>query len=102
MNILNLEHVSKTLGNRTILDDVTFGINDTDKIGVIGVNGTGKSTFLSIVAGVLDTDEGAVVKGNSVRISYLSQDPDFDNEKTLLENIAAKRAGKGRSLGCNR
>ncbi len=94
MNILNLEKVSKTLGNRVILDDVTVGINDTDKMGVIGVNGTGKSTLLSIVAGMLEPDEGQVTQGNNLRISYLSQNPEFDEEKTLLENIASKVYGK--------
>ncbi len=94
MNILNLEHVSKTLGNRTILDDITVGIHDTDKIGVIGVNGTGKSTFLAIVAGALEPDEGAVVKGKSIRISYLPQNPEFNEDQTLLENVASKVQGR--------
>ncbi len=94
MNILNLENVSKTLSNRVILDQVTVGIDDQDKIGVIGVNGTGKSTFLAITAGELEPDEGAVVMGNSVRISYLPQDPYFNEKLNLLDNVAAKVNGK--------
>jgi ATP-binding cassette subfamily F protein uup len=80
--------------SRVLLDGVTVGISDTDKIGVIGVNGTGKSTLLSIAAGALEPDEGQVVKGKSVRISYLSQNPVFDDRKTVLENVAAAISGK--------
>lgn len=94
MNILNLENVSKAFVSRVLLDGVTVGISDTDKIGVIGVNGTGKSTLLSIAAGALEPDEGQVVKGKSVRISYLSQNPVFDDKKTVLENVAAAISGK--------
>jgi ATP-binding cassette subfamily F protein uup len=94
VNILNLENVSKAFVSRVLLDGVTVGISDTDKIGVIGVNGTGKSTLLSIAAGALEPDEGQVVKGKSVRISYLSQNPVFDDRKTVLENVAAAISGK--------
>ena len=87
MNLLNVENVSKTYMERAVLDDVSVGINDTDKIGVVGTNGTGKSTLLGIVAGVVSPDEGKVVQGNSLRISYLPQNPIFDMDKTLLENI---------------
>lgn len=87
MNILYVENVSKTYMERAVLDDVSVGINDTDKIGVVGTNGTGKSTLLGIVAGVVSPDRGKVVQGNSLRISYLPQNPEFDLNKTLLENI---------------
>lgn len=87
MNLLNVENVSKTYMERAVLDDVSVGISDTDKIGVVGTNGTGKSTLLGIVAGVVSSDEGKVVQGNSLRISYLPQNPIFDMDKTLLENI---------------
>ena len=87
MNLLNVENVSKTYMERAVLDDVSVGISDTDKIGVVGTNGTGKSTLLGIVAGVVSPDEGKVVHGNSLRISYLPQNPIFDMDKTLLENI---------------
>ena len=87
MNLLNVENVSKTYMERAVLDDVSVGINDTDKIGVVGTNGTGKSTLLGIVAGVVSPDRGKVVQGNSLRISYLPQNPEFDLNKTLLENI---------------
>jgi len=94
MNLLNLEHIYKSFENRELLHDVTLGIQDTDKIGVIGVNGTGKSTMLSIVAGTLEPDDGKVIKNNTLRISYLVQNPEFSDEKTLLENVVANISGK--------
>ncbi len=87
MNILNLEHVTKRFASKDILTDVTIGIEDTNKIGIVGINGTGKSTFLSIVAGVTEPDEGQVIRRNGLRISYLAQDMEFDEEKTVLENV---------------
>ena len=57
MNILNIEHVSKIFGEKTIFDDVSFGIQERDKIGIIGINGTGKTTLLSMIAGVEEPDE---------------------------------------------
>ncbi len=94
MNLLNLENISKAFVSRILLDDVTLGISDTDKIGVIGVNGTGKSTMLAIAAGILEPDGGQVVKGKNVRISYLSQNPVFDPKKTILENVTEAVSGK--------
>lgn len=84
MNILNVEKVTKGYGNRTLLDNVTLGVNDGDKIGVIGVNGTGKSTFLKIVAGLETPDEGNVVKGNGITVSYLPQNPVFAPNDTII------------------
>ena len=90
MNILNVENVSKTYMSKPVLDGVTVGISDTDKIGVVGTNGTGKSTLLKIVAGISEPDSGRVIRTNSLRISYLPQNPVFDPDKTLLENITDK------------
>ena len=90
MNILNVENVSKTYMSKPVLDGVTVGISDTDKIGVVGTNGTGKSTLLKIVAGISEPDSGQVIKTNCLRISYLPQNPVFDPGKTLLENITDK------------
>ena len=87
MNILNLENITKTYMERNVLEDVCIGIADTDKIGVVGANGTGKSTMLAIAAGAVQPDSGKVVRGNDIRISYLPQNPKFDDQKTLLENI---------------
>ncbi|MCR4640535.1 MAG: ABC-F family ATP-binding cassette domain-containing protein [Lachnospiraceae bacterium] len=87
MNILNLENISKTYMSKPVLRDVCVGIDDADKIGVVGANGTGKSTLLAIAAGVIEPDEGAVVRGSDIRISYLPQDPAFDEKRTVLENV---------------
>ena len=98
MNLLNLEKVSKTFTERVLLDEVTVGISDTDKIGVIGVNGTGKSTLLAIAAGVLTPDSGQVTKGNGLRIAYLPQNPTFDPNQTLLENVCALAYGGAKRI----
>ncbi len=96
MNILNVENVSKTYMDKPVLSDVSIGIDDADKIGIVGTNGTGKSTLLSIVAGKTTPDSGKVVFSNGLRISYLPQNPQFDMNKTLLENITEKiYAGEG-------
>ena len=77
MNILNIEHVSKIFGEKTIFDDVSFGIQERDKIGIIGINGTGKTTLLRMIAGVEEPDEGQIVKQNGIRLAYLPQHPCF-------------------------
>lgn len=87
MNLITIEHVSKSYTERMLFDDVSLGINEGDRIGIIGINGTGKSTFLKLLAGVEEADTGTIVKGKDVRISYLPQNPVFSEDKTLLENI---------------
>lgn len=87
MNILNVENVSKSYMSKPVLEGISVGINDDDKIGVVGTNGTGKSTLLAIIAGAVSPDNGQVVAANGLRISYLPQNPVFDPDKTLLENI---------------
>lgn len=94
MNILNVENVSISYENRELLHSVNLGISDTDKIGIIGVNGTGKSTILSIIAGTVEPDQGKVIKSNTLRISYLKQNPDFDETKTLIQNVVESISGK--------
>ena len=86
MNIMTLENIQKTQGNKLIFKNVTAGIEDHDRIGVIGVNGTGKSTILSIAAGILEPDGGSVTSRTGLRISCLPQNPVFDPEKSILEN----------------
>ena len=94
MNILNFEHVSKSYENRRLLDDAVFGIEDTDKIGIIGVNGTGKSTLLDLAAGIVESDEGEIIRRRNLRISRLAQNPEFESGRTLLENVTAAISGK--------
>ena len=89
MILLNAEGISKSYSEKILLDNVSFGIIEVDKIGLIGVNGTGKSTFLKILAGVDEAEAGTVITGNGVRIGYLPQNPDFDGDKTILEQAMA-------------
>lgn len=94
MNILTLENISITLGSKVIFQNVTAGIEDQDRIGLIGVNGTGKSTILSVLSGVLEPDEGTVTTRNGLKISCLTQNPVFDQHKTVLENVVSSIAGR--------
>jgi len=87
MNILTIEEVSKSYSERILINKASLGISDGDKIGLIGVNGTGKSTFLKIIAGLEVPDAGRILKGSMVNIEYLPQDPEFDPEATVLEQI---------------
>ena len=87
MNILNAEKISKSYGEKVLFSQVTLGVNKGDKIGVIGVNGTGKSTFLKIVAGISSPDEGQVVMGRDVTVTYLAQAPDFAENDSILEYV---------------
>lgn len=89
MNVLNVEGVSKTYGNRTLLNNVSLGVNEGDKIGVIGLNGMGKSTLLKIIAGVVKPDEGKVIKGNSISVAYLPQNPEFGENDTIISYVCA-------------
>ncbi|HHV12067.1 MAG TPA: ABC-F family ATP-binding cassette domain-containing protein [Clostridiales bacterium] len=87
MNLLTIENMSKSYTERLLFDNVTFGINEGDKIGVIGINGTGKSTLLKIIAGLEEPDIGAVIRGKKVRVGYLPQTPVFDASLTILQNV---------------
>lgn len=88
MNILNMEHISKVYGDKVIFDDISVGIHQSDKIGIIGINGTGKTTFLRILAGLEEADEGQVVRQNGLRLSYLSQHPQFPEGATILSYVS--------------
>ena len=84
MNILNIEHVSKIFGDKKIFDDVSYGVQEGDKIGIVGLNGTGKTTMLNIIAGVEEVDEGQINMQNGIRLAYLSQNPYFPENATVL------------------
>ena len=93
VNILNIEKVSKTYGEKELFNNISMGINSGDKIGLIGVNGTGKSTLLKIIAGVEEPDEGQVVKGKGIELAYLAQTPlYYDNENVLEYVMRGKHA----------
>lgn len=87
MNVLNIEHVSKIFGEKCIFDDVSYGIHEGDKIGIIGINGTGKTTLLKIIAGIEEPDEGQIIKQNGLRITYLPQNPEFPEGATVLSYV---------------
>lgn len=94
MSILNLEHISKNLGGRVILDGASASIEASEKVGIIGINGTGKSTLLSLIAGSMEPDEGEIICQKGLRIAALVQNPVFDMDKTLLENVTEMISGK--------
>ena len=87
MNLITLENISKSYSEKILVDNISLGINEGEKIGIIGVNGTGKSTFLKIIAGFEEPDSGTVTKGNRVRIEYLSQSPNYDENATVIEQV---------------
>lgn len=87
MNLLTIEGVSKIYTEKVLFDKISFGIHEGDKIGVFGINGTGKSTLLKIIAGIEEADEGTVVRGKKVRIAYLPQTPFLDEKLSILENV---------------
>ncbi|MDQ6786287.1 MAG: ABC-F family ATP-binding cassette domain-containing protein [Acidobacteriota bacterium] len=93
MNILSLENISKNYGIKPLFENVTIGLEDTDKIGIIGANGSGKTTFLRVLAGFESPDTGRVTRANGKTLAFLSQNPPIDEEKTVLETIFAASNG---------
>ena len=87
MILLSAKNLSKTYMERRVLDDVSFFLNEGDKVGIIGVNGTGKSTLLRILAGAEEADSGEVIRTSGVRISYLPQIPEFEAHGSVLEQV---------------
>ena len=87
MVLLTLDQITKSYTEKKLLNQISFTLNEGDKVGVIGINGTGKSTLLKIVAGIEQPDQGKVVKSNSVRIGYLPQNPVFTPGNTVLEQV---------------
>lgn len=89
MNIMTVEQLAKSYGDKILFEDASFGMEDQDKIGVIGVNGTGKSTFLRVIAGLEPPDSGKISVGNRIKIQYMAQNPDFDPNNTVLQQVFA-------------
>ena len=87
MNLITLENISKSYSEKKLVENISLGINDKEKIGLIGVNGTGKSTLLKIIAGAEIPDNGTITKANKVRIEYLPQNPYYDEDATVLEQV---------------
>ncbi|KEO82530.1 ABC-F family ATP-binding cassette domain-containing protein [Tumebacillus flagellatus] len=87
MNLLSILNLTKTHGEKTLFQDLNFGIDSGERIGLIGVNGTGKSTLLRTIAGTEQPDSGLVVRGNNVRVEFLPQNPQFDEHLTVLQSV---------------
>ncbi len=87
MNILSAEGISKSYSEKVLFKDIWLGVEDGDKIGLIGVNGTGKSTLLKVIAGLETPDTGRIIKGNNIRVGYLEQNPDFEAGTTVLQQV---------------
>ena len=87
MNIVSIEKLSKSYGMKNLFSNVSFGIDENDKIGLIGVNGTGKSTFLKVIAGLEEADDGKVMIGNTIEVQYLAQNPSFNPSDTVLDQV---------------
>ena len=87
MILLSAQNISKTYMERKVLDNVSFFLNEGDKVGIIGINGTGKSTLLRILAGAEESDSGNVIRTSGVRISYLPQIPEFAPHGSVLEQV---------------
>ncbi len=85
MSIINIEHVSKIYGDKTIFEDVSFGIQEGDKIGIVGINGMGKTTLLRLVTGEENPDAGKIIRQNGVRIAALSQNPEYLPDQSVEE-----------------
>ncbi len=93
MNIVSLENVSKNYGFKPLFENVTLGLEDRDKIGIIGANGSGKTTLLRLIAGVEEPDTGRVIRAKGQTLAYLSQNPPYDENLTVLETIFASSSG---------
>ena len=92
-NIVTIEHLSKVYTERQIFQDTDFSINEGEKVALIGVNGTGKSTLLRIIAGLEEPDEGSMAMRRELEIRFLPQTPSFDPEDTILEAILHDNEG---------
>ncbi len=87
MNLIAMDNVSKSYGEKILLEDINFGIDDGEKIGLLGINGSGKSTFLKLIAGREEADRGQVIRKRNLRMDYLPQNPPYDPEATVMETV---------------
>ena len=90
MNIINVENITKVYTERELFSKASFYVQEREKIGIVGINGTGKSTLLKIVAGLEEPDEGSVIRANHVVINFLPQTPEFESSKSVLDNVMDK------------
>ena len=93
MVLLTAKHIKKSFSEKQLLEDVELSINEGDKIGLVGVNGSGKSTLLQIIAGVMEAEDGEIIRNHVLRTGYLPQNPPYDPENTVLEQALADVKG---------
>jgi len=98
VNLLSAENITKSFGERYILKDASFYLHEGEKVGVLGINGTGKSTLLKIITGQMEPDEGTVITANHVVMRFLPQNPEFEEGKNILESILQDEASNDRDL----
>ena len=101
MNVLTVQQAAKGYGDRILFRDITLGLNAGDKVGIIGINGTGKSTLLKIIAGIEEPDAGSVVMNRNTTIAYLPQNPEFEKGITLLQYVmdqSYEKEGEAKSI----
>lgn len=91
MSVINVEHISKLYGDKMILEDLSCSVDEGDKIGIIGINGTGKSTLLRIIAGEEEADEGKIIFSNGMTIGWMGQNPEFDEESSILKYVCEEK-----------
>ena len=94
MNLLTADNISKAFTGRRLLDEASFYLQEGEKVGIIGINGTGKSTLLKIMAGLVEPDSGEVITANHVVMRYLPQSPVFQPEVSVLQSVLEAAAGK--------
>lgn len=87
MNLINVENITKSYTERKLFEKASFYLQEGEKVGIIGINGTGKSTLLKIIAGAEEPEEGSVTRANHIVVRYLPQNPVFDPEKNVLDNV---------------
>lgn len=87
MNVISLQNIEKSYGTRLLFKEVSMTFTTEKRLGLVGINGTGKSTFLKILAGQMEADKGTIERNGKASIYYLAQTPDFDAESTLLEAV---------------
>ena len=87
MNIINVENITKSYTGRKLFSKASFYVQEKEKIGIIGINGTGKSTLLKIIAGCEEPEEGTITTANHIVINYLSQSPDYDDNSSVIDHV---------------
>ncbi|EMN48456.1 ABC transporter, ATP-binding protein [Leptospira interrogans str. L1207] len=92
MNLISVDKISKEIGSKVLLNQISFGINEGEKIGILGINGSGKTTLLKMLVGIEVPDNGQILRNKILKIAVLSQSPSFDSNHTILEHIFSSQS----------